>query len=245
MDFAGINPENQYLWLTLAGFALGSGISFFSYRKPQRHPVAAVLFISLSILFLTFGIFLSSYSFWNYRMLLLWFGVLTASGFLCVRFWRFVGIPVFSLFFAALFIFYYSFASWSPVQPGQNLCSFTLLSGGGDKTTILSEDPQNNQDVLEFGAGGIYPEIRMLELPPWFFLSKTGAIYEPLHLQLAAAETGDSESAPAGKIRQLFGRIPGFILVTESAGPLYPVPGVRYDLSFNSDGLPAIKKRID
>lgn len=243
MACGGIDPQNIYLWSSLAGILLGGGFSFIIAPSRRRNAAAALTLFSAAVLSALCGVIFGGLGPEYLSIILIWFGIAAAAGFLAFFFWKIVGIPLFFIVVILTAAIYYSLYDWSCLSPGAEMGRIVMLSEGEDALRIQYENCSGERSVELIPGRKILPVVEKLEFPDYFFIVSEDSLIK-FH-----GFTGDTHPEnggfEAGILIKLLLRLPGFSHGAAPAESFRPYPSVDYSLSMSAEGRPIIVRVIE
>ncbi|MDC7125821.1 MAG: hypothetical protein PQJ46_09645 [Spirochaetales bacterium] len=241
MACVGLNFENQFLWLTLCGLALGGGFSFILAPAKRRHISAFFIFLSIALLFALISFVVSGYSVSELRFRLYWLGASFFIGYLAFLFWKTLGCFLLVAIVLCIGMIYYSFIDWRCLQDSDVITEFTLIS---ETENFIRIEYGNGDEKIQQKVQGkeIKADINFIKVPEYFFILPSEYYYKMKGF--VALDFISDNALPSGKLFNFLLKLPGFNYGVSTAENISPNPCVRYIYKFNETGDAVLSRMV-
>jgi hypothetical protein len=243
MTCGGFDPQNIYLWSSLAGIFLGGGFSFIIAPARRRNITFSLVLFSTAVLSVLCAVILAGINLDTLSFILIWFGIASALGFAAFLFWKVLGIPLFFIVIILITSLYYSLYDWTCVSPGEELVRVSMLSESEDDVRIQYENTSGSRSIEVISGRSVSPVVEKIDFPDYFFIVREYSLIK-FHGFRGDMWSEDS-SSDTGVVLNILLKLPGFSHGIAEAGSFRLYPSVDYSLSLNDDGLPVVLRLLE
>lgn len=234
MLYKGIDIANPFFWIfftgLFAGFALADGLKIIIRKKRGENRseskdtrlVSILLFITISVIFGTLGVFIPGSANFIQKGILAFLGISACFGFLCWFFKRTAGLPIL-LFTIIFYVFFLLLVKgWGPV-PEDNTAAFVrTLSVENNRSSLEIVLPSGGVVFGVLDGEELAADMEILSFSSWFILRPYVSLYR---IEGISGDTGFL-SMPDTRGHSFFKKS---LEVLISALPVFSIEQVRYN----------------